>query len=131
MDGRVGGLLEWEPDIESETLLRSSPGLGGAHDAIATACDEHVTGFDDFFAEGEGLGILGLGGFRAGAAKDGYLASAVVASKDAGCVSHFAQGAVHELEFGDGGVIPSKAKRGVYHFLDVSSRFAFGDFACE
>jgi hypothetical protein len=131
VNGRVGGLFEWEPDIESETLFGPCPRLGGAHDAIATACDEHVTGFDDFFPESEGLRILGLGGFRAGAAEDGYLADAAVACEDAGGGAHFAQGAAHELEFGDGGVIPAEPQRGVDHLLDVSGGFAFGDFSCE
>ena len=131
MDGRVGRLFEWEPDIESETLLGPCPRLGGAHDAIATACDEHVAGFDDFFPEGEGLPILGLGGFRAGAAEYGYLADAAVAGEDAGGSAHFAQGAAHELEFGDGGVIPAKPQRCIDHLLDVSGGIAFGDFGCE
>ena len=131
VNGGVGGLLEWEPDIESETLLGSGPRLGGAHDAIATACDEHVTGFDDFFPEGEGLPILGLGGLGAGAAEDGHLADAVILGEDAGGGAHFSQGAAHELEFGDGGVIPAKPQRGVDHLLDVSGGFAFGDFGCE
>ena len=131
MDGRVGSLLEREPDVESETLLGSGSGLGGAHDAIAPACDEHVAGFDDFFSECEGLSILGLGGFRAGTAEDSYLADAAVAGEDAGGGAHFAQGAAHELEFGDGGVIPAEPQRGVDHLLDVSGGFAFGDFGCE
>ena len=131
VNGGVGGLLEWEPDIESETLLGSGSGLGGAHDAIATACDEHVTGFDNFFSEGEGLPILGLGGLGAGAAEDGHLADAVILGEDACGGAHFAQGAVHELEFGNGGVIPSEPQRGVDHLLDVSGGFAFGDFGCE
>lgn len=131
VNGRVGGLLEWEPDIESETLFGPCPRLGGAHDAISAACDEHVTSFDDFFSECEGLRILGLGGFRAGAAEYGYLADAAVAGEDAGGGAHFAQGAVHELEFGNGGVIPAEPQRGVDHLLDVSGGFAFGDFSCE
>ena len=131
VNGGIGGLLEWEPDIESETLFGPCPRLGGAHDAIAAACDEHVAGFDDFFPEGEGLSILGLGGFRAGAAEDGYLADAAVAGEDAGGSAHFAQGAAHELEFGNGGVIPAEPQRGVDHLLDVSGGFAFGDFCCE
>ncbi len=131
MDGRVGRLFEREPNIESETFLGTGSSLGGAHDAIATACDEHVAGFDNFFPEGEGLPILGLGGFRAGAAEDGYLADAAVAGEDAGGSAHFAQGAAHELEFGDGGVIPAEPQRGVDHLLDVSGGFAFGDFGCE
>ena len=131
VNGRVGGLFEWEPNIESKALLGTGSGLGGAHDAIATACDEHVAGFDNFFPEGEGLCILGLGGFRSGAAEDSYLADAAVAGEDAGSGAHFAQGAAHELEFGNGGVIPSEPERGVDHLLDVSGGFAFGDFGCE
>lgn len=131
VNGGVGGLLEWEPDIQSEALFCSGSGLGGAHDAIATACDEHVTGFDNFFPECEGLRILGLGGFRAGTAEDSDFADAVVAGKDAGGSAHFAQGAAHELEFGDGGVIPAKPQRGIDHLLDVSGGIAFGDFGCE
>jgi len=131
VNGGIGGLLEWEPDIESETLLGPCPCLGGAHDAIPAASDEHVASFDDFFPEGEGLRILGLGGFRAGAAENGYLADAVVASEDAGGGAHFAQGTVHELEFGNGRVVPAKAQRGIDHFLDVSGGIAFGDFSRE
>ena len=131
VNGGVGGLLEWEADVKSETFFCPGPGLGSAHDAIASAGDEHVTGFDNFFPEGEGLRILGLGGFRAGAAEDGYLADAAVAGEDAGGGSHFAQGAAHELEFGDGGVIPAEPQRGVDHLLDVSGGFAFGNFGCE
>lgn len=131
VNGGIGGLLEREPDIESETLLGSGSGLGGAHDAISAACDEHVTSFDDFFPECEGLCILGLGGFRAGAAEDGYLADAVVAGENASGSAHFAQGAVHELEFGNSRVVPAKTQRGVDHFLDVSGGIAFGDFSRE
>ena len=131
VNGGVGGLLEWEADIQSEALFCSGSGLGGAHDAIATACDEHVTGFDNFFPECEGLRILGLGGFCAGTAEDSDFADAVVAGKDAGGSAHFAQGAAHELEFGDGGVIPAKPQRGIDHLLDVSGGIAFGDFGCE
>ena len=131
MNGGIGGLFEREPDIESETLLSSGSGLGGAHDAISAACDEHVTSFDDFFPECEGLCILGLGGFRAGAAEDGYLADAVVAGENASGSAHFAQGAVHELEFGNSRVVPAKTQRGVDHLLDVSGGIAFGDFGCE
>ena len=131
MDRGVCGLLERKTDIESETLLGAGTGLGGAHDAIPPASDEHVAGFDDFFPECESLGILGFGGFRAGAAEDGDFANAAIAGEDTGCRAHFAQGSVHELEFCNGGVIPAKAKRRVDHFLDVSSGFAIGDFGGE
>ena len=128
VNGRIGGLLERKPDIESKAFFGASSRLSRPHDTIATACNKHVTGFDNSFPEGESLRILGLRGFRAGAAENGYLADAVVAGEDVCSGPHFAQGTTHEFEFPDGGMIPTKAKYRVEHLLDITGGFPLGDF---
>ena len=84
VDDFVCALLERETDVEAEGFLAAGSALGGAHDAIAAAGDDHV--IELAHLAGEFLGGLecGIGGRGAGGAEDDDFLKGGVGGEDCG-----------------------------------------------
>ena len=65
-DDRVRPLLEWQTNVETESVLASRAFLGRAHDAVAAAGDDHVILRHHFAREFLGHGVLRFARWRPG-----------------------------------------------------------------
>ena len=114
-DHGIGALLEGEPDVQPEALLRAGSLLGGAHDAVAPAGDDHELLLHDPAREFPGqlkIRLLRTGSRRS---EDGHLAHLGVFPEDGGRVTHLAHRAADQLEIGEGGVVLPVADDRLHH----------------
>jgi hypothetical protein len=123
-DGLIGALLERQADVHAERSLAPGAPLGGSHDAVAGARDDHPALLGHVLGEGVRLLPVGVAVRRARAPEDGHLAHGGVGGEDAEGVAQLLERTVQELELAAGRPLAQQAQ-GRDHDLarDLAVRF--------
>lgn len=116
-NGFVGILFEGEFDIEGKAVLPACPCLGGAHDAITSAGDDHVARFLHQLAEAVGGLEGGMGGLGAGGTEYGDFFNSAIRSKDDIGIADFSHDTFKLLKITDIGAIGAKTQSNRDHLL--------------
>ena len=127
-DGFVGFLLEGQLDVQGKAVFAPGTGLGGAHNAIPAAGDDHVARLLHQFSKKVG-GFPGGGvGRGPGRAEDGDFFDALVGGEEAVCVTDFPHHPLELLEVAEVGPIRSHPQSDSNHLLEDLP--ILGDASC-
>ena len=117
-DGLVGFLLERQPNVQSEAIRSTGSALGGAHNSVAAACDNHVSVFAHLPRES----FCGLVDFdmRAGTRRpeNGDLADPLIRGKTLGRLSKLLERTIDQFEVRDRHRIAPHPQGSDNHFRD-------------
>ena len=122
INGLVGFLLEWQPDVKTEAVLSTGSALGGAHNPVTASSDDHVSAFAHQSCESfRGLVDFDL---RAGSRRteNRYLTDSLIWGKSLGGLSEFFQRTIDQLEVRYRYRIAPHAKGRDNHFCDQLMR---------
>ena len=108
-DGFVGFLFEREFDVEGEAVFAACASLGGAHDAFASAGDDHIASFLHELAEAVGRFVTWAGGLGTGGPEDGNFFDTAIRGKNLVGVFDFAHDPFELFEVPLIGAIGGKA----------------------
>ncbi len=116
-DGFVGFLLKGELDVQGEAVFAAGSGLGGSHDAIPAAGDDHVARLLHQLAEQVGgLPCGGVGG-GAGGSENGDFFDALVGGEEAVGIPDFPHDPLKLFEVAEVGSIGTHPQCDSNHLL--------------
>lgn len=116
-DGFVGFLFEREFDVEGEAVFAACASLGRAHNAFASAGDDHIASFLHELAEAVGRFISGGCGLSTSGSEDGDFFDTAIRGEDLVGVFDFAHDAFELFEVALIGAIGGKADNHGDHLL--------------
>src|SRR5439155_14755229 len=117
-DDLVRPLLERQPDVDAEAVIRTRALLAGAHDAVAGAGDHHVAGIPDTLRKLEGGPARGRLPRGARRAEDADLPDVTVRREDLEGIAELAQRRVQDLDVADRRPVPQQLETGLDHLAD-------------
>ena len=103
-------------------MVTSGTFLGGAHDAVATAGDDHEMTLDQLAPHLLGHLELGRFGLQPGRTENGDLLASAVRLENLRRVAKLLESADEQFEIRHGGLVPPQPQRCLHHFFDESRR---------
>ena len=120
LHNRVGGLLEWQENIQAKTVVAASPAVTGFHDTATSAGNHHPARFNHSVSEFLRSDVTWMVGSGSCRTEHRGLAPSAVTCEHLEAIPEFANRGGHELDIAAAGVI---AKQLVGCLLDLGCVF--------